>query len=342
LTTAQTSPPPAEAPLTRRRTRWAYIVALILAASFLYLALKDVDWAVFVQVIARGRYALLPLLLLLSSFTFFLRSQRWRVLLTAQQPLPRLQVFWANMIGYLGNAYLPARAGELLRTLAVAKTSEISGSYVLATALTERLLDVVALVLVSALSLLTIPDVPVAIQVASRTMAVAGLAGLVVLFLAPAFEGWIVAGIRLLPVSSPWQDRLAGMLRQFLLGMQALQKDRRWLRFILMTMLIWLADGLNAAGLAWMLRQPLSLAQALLLIASLGLASAIPSTPGFIGVYQFVAVTVLVPFGFSPSAALAYIIVAQVFNYLLVSFWGILGIWKLGMAQDVHRIERMP
>jgi len=50
---------------------------------------------------------------------------------------------------------------------------------------------------------------------------------------------------------------------------------------------------------------------AFLLIAALGLGSALPSTPGYIGIYQFVAVTVLVPFGFSRSDAIAYILVAQ-------------------------------
>ena len=38
---------------------------------------------------------------------------------------------------------------------------------------------------------------------------------------------------------------------------------------------------------------------AFLLIAALGLGSALPSTPGYVGIYQFVAVTVLTPFGFS-------------------------------------------
>jgi uncharacterized membrane protein YbhN (UPF0104 family) len=61
---------------------------------------------------------------------------------------------------------------------------------------------------------------------------------------------------------------------------------------------------------------------ALLLLAGLGLGSALPSTPGYIGIYQFVAVTVLTPFGFSRSDALAYILVAQFFNYLVVGSLG--------------------
>ena len=39
----------------------------------------------------------------------------------------------------------------------------------------------------------------------------------------------------------------------------------------------------------------------------MGLASALPSTPGYVGIYQFVAVSVLTPFGFSRTDAIAYI-----------------------------------
>jgi len=36
---------------------------------------------------------------------------------------------------------------------------------------------------------------------------------------------------------------------------------------------------------------------ALLVLTALGLSSALPSTPGYVGIFQFVAVTVLAPFG---------------------------------------------
>ena len=72
----------------------------------------------------------------------------------------------------------------------------------------------------------------------------------------------------------------------------------------------------------------------LLLLASLGLASAAPSTPGYVGIYQFVAVTVLAPFGFSRDAALAYIIAAQAVIYAVVIVWGALGLWALGFRRS--------
>jgi hypothetical protein len=49
-----------------------------------------------------------------------------------------------------------------------------------------------------------------------------------------------------------------------------------------------------------------------------------------------VAVVALVPFGFSRAEALAYILVSQIINYAVISFWGLIGLWQangLGLAK---------
>ncbi len=73
----------------------------------------------------------------------------------------------------------------------------------------------------------------------------------------------------------------------------------------------------------WLL--PGTLPIALLLVTGLGLGSALPSTPGYIGIYQFVAVSVLTPFGFTKTNAIAYILLSQALQYALITFWGALG-----------------
>jgi uncharacterized membrane protein YbhN (UPF0104 family) len=90
-------------------------------------------------------------------------------------------------------------------------------------------------------------------------------------------------------------------------------------------------DGLSIIIGAGIISQHLNLGQALILLSALGLSSAIPSTPGYIGVYQFAAVSVLVPFGFSKPQALAFILISQVLNYLIISFFGLLGLWHLNI-----------
>jgi uncharacterized membrane protein YbhN (UPF0104 family) len=97
--------------------------------------------------------------------------------------------------------------------------------------------------------------------------------------------------------------------------------------------MIWLMDSLVAISVAWALNLSLTLPKALLLLAALGLSSAAPSTPGYVGIYQFVATTIPIPLGYSRSEALAFIITFQATIYSAVIVWGSTGFWQLGKAR---------
>ena len=91
--------------------------------------------------------------------------------------------------------------------------------------------------------------------------------------------------------------------------MRAFHDARRLSGFLGLTVAIWSLDAVGDGDRrrrrsACRCRCPV----AFLLIAGLGLGSALPSTPGYVGIYQFVAVTVLTPFGFSRTDAIAYIL----------------------------------
>jgi uncharacterized membrane protein YbhN (UPF0104 family) len=88
-------------------------------------------------------------------------------------------------------------------------------------------------------------------------------------------------------------------------------------------------DALNVVFLAFILHVQVAFTQAIILLAALGLSSAIPSTPGYVGVYQFVAVTVLGPFGIARESALALILVIQLLNIVIVTIYGVIGLWRV-------------
>jgi len=96
-----------------------------------------------------------------------------------------------------------------------------------------------------------------------------------------------------------------------------------------LTLIIWLMDAAAALVIARSLSLTLTITEALFFMTALALSSALPSTPGYLGVYQFVAVTVLPVFGFSPSEALAYLIAFQAAAYVVVVIWGLWGMWRL-------------
>lgn len=229
----------------------------------------------------------------------------------------------------MGNAYLPGRAGELLRSVFLGQKMGLGRSFVLATALSERILDAVALALIGSASLLSQGQLPTAVANAVRLMAVAAFVGPAVIIAAPFEERFILRAFGRLPLPTAASQTLAQQIGRFLVGMRSLQNVRRMIAFIRLSAVIWMVDAMGASMAARIISQPLVLGQALILLAAMGLSSAIPSTPGCVGAFQFVAATVLVPFGFSRADALAASLIPQVMNYPLVTFWGLLGLWQL-------------
>ncbi|NDJ76529.1 MAG: flippase-like domain-containing protein [Chloroflexi bacterium] len=297
------------------------------------LVVRGIDWAELVAGLRAARSGELGAAFALVSLSFFVRGLRWGILLSAQRTVAPGTLFWATATGYLGNYSLPARAGEFIRSLALAQKTAINASYVLATALTERIFDALTLVIISAAALSTLSDVPETLVIATRTMAVVGLVGVLGVLIAPRLEPlveWVLDRLRL---PAHLHSRLHSVAAQFLLGMHACQHTRRALGFAALTALVWSVDAVMAVMGGQALGLPLTLAESLVLLAMLGLSSAIPSTPGYIGVFQFVAVVVLTRYDYSREEALAYILTYQAISYLAALLYGLIGIWQLNARQ---------
>jgi len=249
--------------------------------------------------------------------------------LVNEKPLPISNVFWANMAGYLGNNILPARAGELVRATYLASKNNISVPFALAVGLAERLVDLIALIILGSLALSSTKIISPAFQSALKGISIIGLIGLAAVFVLPHFSKLVEHSIMSIPKLKEVQKlKLNDFLQQFLNGLTSLHSFKRSALFIGLTGLIWLTDAFGTVILSYILNIPLLLQQAFVLIAALGLSSAIPSTPGYVGVYQFVAVTTLAPFGISQPDALALILITQILGYLVIGFWGLASLWQ--------------
>ena len=304
------------------------VVALLLAAALLYYSLRGIQWSEVGGLIAGAKLSYLGLGCAITTVSLFLRAFRWRILLTAEGAVSIPDAFWATSAGYFGNNFLPARAGELVRTFMVSARTGLNKTYVLTTALSERVADAIALVVISALVLLTLPAQPGWLASAAKPFAILGLAGALAIALLPRLE-WL--GRKILeraPLPNGFRMKLVGVMEHGLRGIRAFHQPSRLFGFLSLTMLIWCLDAIATVIDAASLGLEMPLAVAFLLIAGLGLGSALPSTPGYVGIYQFVAVSILVPFGFSKTNAIAYILVFQALQYVVVGVWGALGFLK--------------
>ena len=303
-----------------------WVVSLAIAAFLLWYSLRGIDWG-RVWIILRGaRPEIVGLVVLIMTCSLFLRSVRWRVLLSAEGRVPVLAAFWATSAGYLGNNVLPARAGEIVRTLLISSRCGLSKAFVLTTALSERVVDAIALIVISASVLLTIRERPGWLADAAKPFALIGLAGAAAIALAPVLETFWFRLLGLMPVPERIRAQVEDMLRQGLRGIRSFHDPGRLTRFLLLTAVIWCLDAITAVAGARAIGITMSVPVAFLLVAGMGLGSALPSTPGYVGIYQFVAVSILTPFGMSRTDAIAYVLLFQAVNYLVLLTWGLIGL----------------
>ena len=308
---------------------WRWILAIAIAAVLLYAALRGVDWMRVWRTVVEARWDLLAGAACISVCSFTLRALRWRILLNAgtSQPLGLGTVFRANMAGYLGNNVLPARAGEVIRSLIISSKSSLSRTYVLTTAVSERMTDAIVLVLWGSLMLSRVAKLAWMEGVA-RSMSVAAAAGAVCLMVSPHAEGLVHRVLKWLPLPAKLKERVKGLVEQILLGIRAFHHWGRLAGYAVLTALIWSADATSLMIGARALGFHLSYPAAILLLTAMGLGSALPSTPGYVGIYQFAAVTVLAAFGIGRDQALAYSLVTQALGYVVVAILGVPGMYE--------------
>ena len=315
------------------RSRRFLALSLGIAGVLLAYAVRGTDWHEVMATVRSARGEYLVLACGIATVAYYTRALRWRILLGPENRCASLTVFWATMVGCLGNTLLPARAGEFIRVVALGNRLGISKAYILATVLIERVLDILALLVVVFFTVSAQGILPDGLVVAARAVALGGLACGVLLVMTPRLATFIRSVLLWLALPGNLGSRLWDVLAQFLQGMRVIQHPSTWITIAGLTTAIWLMDAAGSMIAARSIGLSLTLAQVLFLLAVLGLASAIPSTPGYIGIYQFVAVTVLVPGGLSKGVALLYVTLLQASNLLVVALWGTLGLSQLGLRQ---------
>jgi hypothetical protein len=75
----------------------------------------------------------------------FLRAERWRTLLQPGDPPDYYPTYFAVTVGFMSSAVLPVRAGDVVRAALMKRKTGIRFSTGIATVLTERVLDLIAI-----------------------------------------------------------------------------------------------------------------------------------------------------------------------------------------------------
>jgi len=257
---------------------------------------------------------IIPFLILSS---FFLRAERWRILVKNSPPIRYWSSFSALMIGYLFNNILPARAGDVVRALELGKTENLSRTKVLVTLVIERVFDLLLTLTILACVMLSYPKLPDWLKVRGAVLSIVVFLVVIGLSIFHFFgKKWlpiVMSKIRhMLPLKI--EKKISSMMLSALEGVQTVFSKKRVTKFLFITSLLWIIEVFIIYFCAAASNIPMALGNALFVLLILAIGLMIPASPGFVGTYEFFGITALNLIGIEGPSALTFVILLHVFS----------------------------
>jgi uncharacterized protein (TIRG00374 family) len=312
---------------------WRIWLGLIISLLLIYLVVRNTDPAELAAALAAANYWWLVPAMLVYFVGVWLRAWRWRFLLRSIKPLPVGLLFRTIIIGYMANNILPFRLGEIVRAYALGAKGGVSKAATLTTIVVERVMDGLTMVGFMVVASLLLPlD-----QTLRNTVRLSGLIFLVVvvvLFAIVASRRLADALVRLFlrPFPRALAVKLEALAASFLNGLGALRSPRDLAGVLVFSVLGWLPESAMYAliGAGFGLGQPFAVY--MLTTAAGNLGAMVPSTPGYIGVFDAPAKYVLVLSGVADGLATSFTLVLHAALLMPVILLGFVFLWQEGLS----------
>ena len=124
-----------------------YVIGLVGGILLFYWAVGSIDKEDFFDGLKRANYFYILLALFIALLSHFFRAIRWKMMLNSLGYKPKLWATYASlMVGYGFNNLVP-RGGELARCSVLYKAEDVPVSVSMGTVITERIFDLIILLL---------------------------------------------------------------------------------------------------------------------------------------------------------------------------------------------------
>ena len=332
-------------------------IGILISVLALAFAFRQVDLGAVRSALVEVNYWLLAASVVPLVVFLVMRAYRWRLLFYPKQGLHIVNLLAVINIGYLLSNIFPARLGDVGRAYLIGDTEDVSRTAAFSTVVAERVLDALCAVggFFIVVPFAPLPDWMIRVGVVVGVLALVAVVVFVVLV---RRRDWTLrlldrvllglrwpdresaarslgrmaerTGLRFL-ASIPWVDRtaLGTMAGSLIDGLSGITTLRLGPPLLLWSVAIWAV----ISGFYWLVllafdpNQPFIAGVAVASVTALGMT--VPSSPGYIGVFEALARETMVIFGMVPETALSYALVAHAIVYIIYTLLGL-----VSMAQQ--------
>jgi len=324
------------------RSRIRTILVVVLTIGLLAFFFRDADFNTVWAETRRANPWLLLTAVMVTGLTYAFRAWRWQSLLAPIGPTHFAIAFRATVIGFAASFLLPARAGEVIRPLVLARKEGLNPTAAFATVILERLLDTATVLLLFGTFVFTVPAGVISgdadqfrhVKFWGGVAAAAAIGGLVLLFVLaghPERLGRAAGRIeRVLPAKAA--QLLAHLVESFAQGLAIMREPARLGVALLQSFPLWLsiASGIWLTSQAFHITFPFT--GSFLVMTLLVVGVAVP-TPGQIGGFHAAYEIAVHTFFNAPlDRAVGAAIILHAISFVPVTILGVIFMAREGLT----------
>jgi len=273
-----------------KRKNIVTVSGFIISVVMLYFSLKDINATAILETLKKADYRLLFIPLLFIFFSIMLSSFKWQKISGGNVRFA--DTFISLMIGLFVNNVLPARIGEIAKGYVLSKRKGISFTYAISTVFVDRIFDLAGLLLIT---LVFFPKHSLPLNVSQAIYVLIGLLTacviLLIVFSRERFANTIAGKLK--KIQKPFLAKFAKRIIEIQGNLKRIQSPLNIILFIVIAFFQWLSMSAALYFVMLTLGVHIKFVYAPFVCALLNMGLTIPSSPGYIGVYQFLLVYLL-------------------------------------------------
>lgn len=316
------------APQRWGKGNWQLWIGVVFSLGFLVLALRNVDLTETANALRRVNVLILSAAVASYVFSAAAKAIRWQLLLAVRKAPSFGRAFSVLSVGLMVNTFLPARLGEFARAYLMGEAEADSKVYVLGTVAVEKVADLLFLLLLLA-ALLSQMALPEWLAGPARGTALV-IAILVPCFVLLAWQSDFI--LRMVEqtsrfVPSAKREWLARQTHYGLASLDVVRRPRLLIGLLGWSLIVWILSALTNFLVFLALELTMPAWASLLLLVVLQVGTAVPSSLGRIGVFQYLVILTLSIFAVDKNVALGYSVVLYLVIYVPIALLGVWGLW---------------
>lgn len=325
------------------------LLGAVVSIAAVYFVVRQMDVRLLGDALQHARYIYLVPSTLLIVLGLGSRAVRWRVLLSGGLPISR--AFSILNVAYLVNGILPLRIGEVARAyLATRATPPVPFFKSTSTIIVERMLDLLAVLVISALAL-TAGPLPDELRAAAAVFTPLVIVGFLVLVLMASQRTRALRLVEAVAARVSFLQRFSvtALVGHFLDGLRPLTEPAALANTLLWTTISWAFSLASGYVLMLAFYDRADWVVTCLFTAAASFVVAVPAVPGNLGTYELSILLVLQAMGYGEpvETATAFALLVHGLNLAVVAVLGVYGFVQEGisleqLSQGVRRMEQAP